>query len=58
MPPRCSPHDLSQHELTWLAETFRLLGSGGLGYSLVGAATPERLHSLANAIRQQIRERI
>jgi len=31
---------------------------GGFGYSLVGAATPERLHPLANAIRQQIRERI
>jgi len=31
---------------------------GGFGYSLVGAAPPERLHPLANAIRQQIRERI
>ncbi|KXU38345.1 hypothetical protein AXE65_01925 [Ventosimonas gracilis] len=31
---------------------------GGFGYSLVGEATPERLHPLANAIRQQIRERI
>jgi len=26
MPPRRSPHDLSPHELTRLAETFRLLG--------------------------------
>jgi len=30
----------------------------GFGYSLVGAADSDRLHPLANAIRQQIRERI
>jgi len=31
---------------------------GGFGYSLVGAAAPERLHPLANAIRQQIKGRV